>query len=194
MRELQDEFGIAVMLITHDLGVVAEVADDVAVMYLGKVIERQMSSTSSMRRSIRTRRRCSARFRASTRPARRAPGPDPRHGAEPVRPPRRLLLHPRCPNVPARCLRPVIPEPDAAPLGQSRALLATRSCPRRILGEHERSKRWSRPDACSLIPDMKTPRRCLEVARPQDPLPGQKGGCFDASRGLSRRSTASSSA
>jgi peptide/nickel transport system ATP-binding protein len=38
-RELQDEFGIAVMLITHDLGVVAEVADDVVVMYLGKAVE-----------------------------------------------------------------------------------------------------------------------------------------------------------
>jgi peptide/nickel transport system ATP-binding protein len=39
IREVQDEFGIAVMLITHDLGVVAEVADEVAVMYLGKAVE-----------------------------------------------------------------------------------------------------------------------------------------------------------
>lgn len=37
--ELQDEFGMAIMLITHDLGVVAEMADDVVVMYLGKVAE-----------------------------------------------------------------------------------------------------------------------------------------------------------
>ena len=40
IKELQEEFGIAVMLITHDLGVVAEVADEVAVMYLGRVVER----------------------------------------------------------------------------------------------------------------------------------------------------------
>jgi len=40
MRALQDETGMAVMFITHDLGVVAEIADEVAVMYLGQVVER----------------------------------------------------------------------------------------------------------------------------------------------------------
>jgi oligopeptide/dipeptide ABC transporter ATP-binding protein len=39
MRELQTEFDMSIMFITHDLGVVAEMADDVAVMYLGKVVE-----------------------------------------------------------------------------------------------------------------------------------------------------------
>ena len=39
MRELQREDGMAIMLITHDLGVVAEMATDVAVMYLGRVVE-----------------------------------------------------------------------------------------------------------------------------------------------------------
>jgi peptide/nickel transport system ATP-binding protein len=39
IRKLQADFGMAVMFITHDLGVVAEVADDVAVMYLGRVVE-----------------------------------------------------------------------------------------------------------------------------------------------------------
>jgi len=39
MRDLQDEFGSAIIMITHDLGVVAEIADDVLVMYGGKCIE-----------------------------------------------------------------------------------------------------------------------------------------------------------
>jgi len=40
MRALQEETGTAIVLITHDLGVVAEVADDVVVMYAGRVVER----------------------------------------------------------------------------------------------------------------------------------------------------------
>lgn len=39
MIELQEDMGMAIMLITHDLGVVAEMADEVAVMYLGHVVE-----------------------------------------------------------------------------------------------------------------------------------------------------------
>lgn len=39
MRQLQDDIGMAIMLITHDLGVVATMSDHVAVMYLGKVVE-----------------------------------------------------------------------------------------------------------------------------------------------------------
>jgi peptide/nickel transport system ATP-binding protein len=40
LRTLQQQTGMAIILITHDLGVVAEMADEVAVMYAGRVVER----------------------------------------------------------------------------------------------------------------------------------------------------------
>ena len=40
MAQLQSDMGTAIVLITHDLGVVAEVADEVVVMYAGRVVER----------------------------------------------------------------------------------------------------------------------------------------------------------
>jgi oligopeptide/dipeptide ABC transporter ATP-binding protein len=40
MRDLREETGAAIILITHDLGVIAEMAHDVAVMYAGRIVER----------------------------------------------------------------------------------------------------------------------------------------------------------
>ena len=40
LKELQKEQGCSIMLITHDLGVIAEMADEVVVMYAGRVIEK----------------------------------------------------------------------------------------------------------------------------------------------------------
>ncbi len=39
LRQLQSELGMSILIITHDLGIVAEMADDVAVMYASKVVE-----------------------------------------------------------------------------------------------------------------------------------------------------------
>lgn len=39
MNDLKQQFGTSILMITHDLGVVAEIADRVAVMYLGKIVE-----------------------------------------------------------------------------------------------------------------------------------------------------------
>lgn len=40
MKSLQQQFGMAIMFITHDLGTIAGMADEVAVMYLGRIVER----------------------------------------------------------------------------------------------------------------------------------------------------------
>jgi peptide/nickel transport system ATP-binding protein len=40
MRELRDELEMGIIFITHDLGVIAQIADEVAVMYLGRIVER----------------------------------------------------------------------------------------------------------------------------------------------------------
>jgi peptide/nickel transport system ATP-binding protein len=45
MQRLQAELGMAVIMITHDLGVVAELADEVVVMYAGRVVERGTTAT-----------------------------------------------------------------------------------------------------------------------------------------------------
>jgi oligopeptide/dipeptide ABC transporter ATP-binding protein len=39
MKKLQNEMGMGIIMITHDLGVVAETCDDVAVMYCGQIVE-----------------------------------------------------------------------------------------------------------------------------------------------------------
>ena len=40
MKQIQEETGMAIIMISHNMGVIAEMADEVAVMYLGKVVER----------------------------------------------------------------------------------------------------------------------------------------------------------
>jgi oligopeptide/dipeptide ABC transporter ATP-binding protein len=51
MRNLRDETGTAIILITHDLGVVAEMCDRVAVMYAGEIVE-QTDVTTLFRRPL----------------------------------------------------------------------------------------------------------------------------------------------
>jgi peptide/nickel transport system ATP-binding protein len=51
LRQLQEEFGMAMVFVTHDVGVAAEISDRVAVMYAGRFVE-----TGSVREIIRTPR------------------------------------------------------------------------------------------------------------------------------------------
>jgi peptide/nickel transport system ATP-binding protein len=75
LKGLQDDYGMAILFITHDLGVVAEIADEVAVMYLGDVVEQgnvfdvfqapRHPYTQALMRSIPTLARKSERGRLS---------------------------------------------------------------------------------------------------------------------------------
>ena len=66
IKQLQQEFEMAVLLITHDLGVVANMAEEVVVMHRGRVMESGAVEDIFRRRAIRISRRCCARCRAST--------------------------------------------------------------------------------------------------------------------------------
>jgi peptide/nickel transport system ATP-binding protein len=112
IQALRDDFGTAVILITHDLGVVAQMCDDVAVMYAGRVLEQAPRETLFMRpehpytwgllQSI---------------PRLDAPRTDrlsPIAGSPPslINLPRGCKFHPRCPYTPPPALET---EPELAP-------------------------------------------------------------------------------
>ena len=103
ISRLKDDFNSAVIFITHDLGVIAEIADEIIVMYAGRVVERARSATSSTTRRCRTRGACSGRFRGSTG---RGPSACTRSkGAPPslINLPEGCKFRPRCPHAFEKC-------------------------------------------------------------------------------------------
>ena len=105
LRDLQDELGLAYLFITHDLGVVRHLADRVAVMYLGQIVEE--GETERIFRDPRhpyTRGLLAAV--PSVDPARRGVRARVRGDVpSPARPPPGCRFHPRCPEVFERCPR-----------------------------------------------------------------------------------------
>jgi peptide/nickel transport system ATP-binding protein len=136
LRRLRDELGMAMVLITHDLGVVAETADEVAVMYAGRIVEQapadelfaapQHPYTWGLLRSMP---------RLDT-----APGADlvPIPGRPPslMDPPSGCRFHPRCPYVRERhrSVDPALQPLAGAPEHQVACLLS----------EAERRAVWAR--------------------------------------------------
>jgi oligopeptide/dipeptide ABC transporter ATP-binding protein len=108
MKRLQEDFGSAIILITHDLGVVAEIADDVLVMYAANVVEQanvydlfnrpQHPYTWGLMGSL-------PRLEADVERLTQIPGQPPSL----LRPPRGCRFHPRCPYVMEVC-KTTVPE------------------------------------------------------------------------------------
>jgi peptide/nickel transport system ATP-binding protein len=100
---LQDDLGMAIIFITHDLGVIAQMADHVVVMYLGEVVEMadvqtlfydpKHPYTRSLLRSIPLLGRKSAQHVTSRLMAIRGTVPDP------YSIPAGCPFHPRCHNM-----------------------------------------------------------------------------------------------
>jgi peptide/nickel transport system ATP-binding protein len=114
MRELREETGTAIILITHDLGVVAELAHDVAVMYSGRIVEAssvdalfarpQHPYTIGLLGSIARLDREQARLASIE-------GQVP----DPLSPPRGCRFTPRCPFATERCPAEEPPLGEVAP-------------------------------------------------------------------------------
>lgn len=111
MRDLQTEFGLTYLFISHDLSVVSHISDRVAVMYVGKVVELATTDTLFARpRHPYTEALLSAVLR---------PEPHDRDAntrirlegevADPAQPPSGCSFHPRCRYAQERCHRDVPP-------------------------------------------------------------------------------------
>ena len=107
MEELQAEFGTAILIITHDLGVIAETSDEVAVMYAGQIVEQAATVdlfaaprhpyTQGLMRSVPR-----LEWAEEGHGLHPIPGavPDPAHFPQGCR------FHPRCPFAAEACLTP----------------------------------------------------------------------------------------
>jgi peptide/nickel transport system ATP-binding protein len=117
LKRLCEEHGAAVMLITHDMGVIAETADRVAVMYAGRIVE-----VGPVREVIKHARHPYTRGLMGSIPMvghdmgklAQIEGSMPRLTEIPVGCP----FHPRCPSAFARCTRE---RPELMPAGGSKA-------------------------------------------------------------------------
>ncbi len=104
LQRLRAELGLAVLLITHDLAVIAETCDRVVVMYAGEVVEEGPIRPLFAQPAHPYTRGLLAAVPVLGRPAPRGELPTIRGQVPaPDRPPAGCLFHPRCPGVMAHC-------------------------------------------------------------------------------------------
>jgi peptide/nickel transport system ATP-binding protein len=134
MNKLQDEHGTAIVMITHDLGVVAELANEVLVMYGGRVVEQanvddlfakpEMPYTWGLLGSL-------PRLEVVSDRLEQIPGQPPSL----LHPPQGCAFNPRCPYVFDRC-RTELPELRPSPVGAEHRF-------RCHLGDEDRTRIWT---------------------------------------------------
>ncbi len=131
LGELQRETGMAIILITHDLGVVARMADEVAVMYAGKIVEHgsvdDIFYRSAHPYTCGLRSAMPVNDRSRTAALRPIEGRPPDLFAAPPG----CGYAPRCPHAMRLCGREQPPEFNLGPGHQSRCWLHHRQSPRR---------------------------------------------------------------
>jgi oligopeptide/dipeptide ABC transporter ATP-binding protein len=105
LAKLREEFGLAILLISHNLDLVAEICDRVAVMYAGRIVENDnVDVIFDQPRHPYTRLllECIPRLSDGYGPLKTIPGEPPLFGKVPVG----CSFRPRCPQAVARCVEP----------------------------------------------------------------------------------------
>jgi peptide/nickel transport system ATP-binding protein len=168
LDDLQRRLGMAIIIITHDLGVVAETADEIAVMYAGRIVEHgstaqifhspQHPYTWGLLRSI-------PRLDA-------IPGDElvPISGRPPslIHRPSGCFFHPRCPYVRERH-KQVDPKLESVPADPGHEV----AC---LLAPEERVRIWKGLQAGQSPSSLRTLADPLTAARPAEARPGAQGG------------------
>lgn len=118
MRDLQADLGVSMIFITHDLSVLVDIADRIAVMYAGKIVEEgPADEVFTNPKHPYTKALGSAFPDIGDMSYRRAPTGLPGDPPDPMDLPTGCAFHPRCPSVMAECATSL---PLISPAGEGR--------------------------------------------------------------------------